>query len=212
MLVWHCTVQIIFVKTPYSLFHMILLKKINSIKSFCANLFPFACVLFGNRFISWKIMRTITRFQTCLSNTYLKLCQNKKGQTFDGMLIFESFFFESESTACCNKRIQKWAFQQTSGPYFVGALSVHKNFLSFLKCNDGKDTSWRCSETWVLQCSCLQNMQDVQIIFVNKTLHIKGSRRFKYQIILRLSMYSNSHAFSPGLFWNGLFHETICAQ
>ena len=93
MLVWHCTVQIIFVKTPYSLFHMILLKKINSIKSFCANLFPFACVLFGNRFISWKIMRTITRFQTCLSNTYLKLCQHKKGQTFDGMLVFLILFW-----------------------------------------------------------------------------------------------------------------------
>ena len=71
MLVWHCTVQIIFVKTPYSLFHMILLKKINSIKSFCANLFPFACVLFGNRFISWKIMRTITRFQTTSASNLL---------------------------------------------------------------------------------------------------------------------------------------------
>ena len=45
----------------------------------------------------------------------LKLCKNKKSQTFVGMLIFLDPCFEFESAACCKKKIRKMSTQQSFG-------------------------------------------------------------------------------------------------
>ena len=53
----------------------------------------------------------------------LKLCLNKKGQTFVGMLIFWNLSFGFQSAAFCKKRFKNRASQQRFGSfYFVRTL------------------------------------------------------------------------------------------
>ena len=59
-------------------------------------------------------------------NVLLKLCQNKKGQTFVGMLIFWNLSFGFQSAAFCKKeRFKNRASQQRFGfSYFVRTLDI----------------------------------------------------------------------------------------
>ena len=64
----------------------------------------------------------------------------------------------------------------------------------------------------VLQCSCLQNMQDVQIIFVNKTLHTKDLTVLNVANHFML-IYFHSHTFFHIYYFDiGLFREAVCEK
>ena len=84
----------------------------------------------------WSQLHTVFCFKKIfivyIRAIVLKLCQNKEGQTFVGMLVFLNlFFFNFNQLPAAKIEFKKRASQQTFGPfYFVRSLRW-----TFFSCN-----------------------------------------------------------------------------